>query len=613
MRCPVVDPRDDTPGTAPGPPAGRLGDAPGDGGRAAEDASWVVAARGGDDEAVDRVFDRWFDPVYDVAWRIVRDRDAAADVAQDVFLAAWRGLDDLEQPASFGGWVRRIARNRALNRLDRERRSVPDDERAAAALDRSAPDVDLTAAMGEREQHDLVWAAARALGERDASLLDLHLRHGLGAGAIADELGVTANNAHQLLHRLKGKLAGAIRAWVLWRAGEGRCAGLDRAIAGAGLVSFGAEAVRVIDRHARACDGCAERQQLRLAPEALFAAMPIMAAPPLLKAEAAAALGQAGVPMAGSAAAAPAASGGSGAPGSGAADGPEPGGGPDAEVGVEPGGAPDAEVEAGLEPNGAPDAEVEVGVEPGGAPDAEAGLDVPTFGGGGLLGAGDGPGTGDPAAIEGPGDAAGGGVPVRRVALVAVAVVVLLVVAGVAGLAASGGDDGDTAGVADPTAGEESPASAAAGEPGAGSVKPSPGSGSAKPAPAPPGDTTATTAVPGEPGTTAGSGTTAPTGDPAPPPPPEQPPPPPPDPDPPTIGGFRATAGEQCGATPSQRLVQLAWQSEGGESATISGPGGTSTHEASGTTTRCVPVPTGTFTLTVTGPGGTATATTSAG
>ncbi|HET9609949.1 MAG TPA: sigma-70 family RNA polymerase sigma factor [Acidimicrobiales bacterium] len=526
----MVDPRDDTPGTAPGPPAGRLGDAPGDGGRAAEDASWVVAARGGDDEAFGRLFDRWFDPVYDVAWRIVRDRDTAADVAQDVFLAAWQGLDGLEQPASFGGWVRRIARNRALNRLDRERRSVPDDERAAAALDRSAPDVDLTAAMDEREQHDLVWAAARALGERDASLLDLHLRHGLGAGAIADELGVTANNAHQLLHRLKGKLAGAIRAWVLWRAGEGRCAGLDRAIAGAGLVSFGAEAVRVIDRHARACDGCAERQQLRLAPEALFAAMPIMAAPPLLKAEAAAALGQAGVPMAGSAAAAPAAGGGSGAPGSGAADGPEP-----------------------------------------------------------------------------------GGVPVRRVALVAVAVVVLLVVAGVAGLAARGGGDGDTAGAAGPTAGEESPASSAAREPGAGSVKPSPGSGSAKPAPAPPGDTTATTAVPGEPGTTAGSGTTAPTGDPAPPPPPGQPPPPPPDPDPPTIGGFRATAGEQCGATPSQRLVQLAWQSAGGESATISGPGGTSTHEASGATTRCVPVPTGTFTLTVTGPGGTATATTSAG
>ena len=610
MRCPVVDPSDDTPGAAPGPPAGRPGDATSDDGRAAEDASWVVAARGGDDEAFGRLFDRWFDPVYDVAWRIVHDRDTAAEVAQDVFLAAWQGLDGLAQPASFGGWVRRIARNRALNRLDRELRSVPDDEQAEAALDRSAPDVDLTAAMNEREQHDLVWAAARALGERDASLLDLHLRHGLGAPAIADELGVTANNAHQLLHRLKGKLAGAIRAWVLWRAGEGRCAGLDRAIAGAGLVSFGAEAVRVIDRHARACDGCAERQQLRLAPEALFAAMPVIAAPPLVKAEAAAALGQAGVPMAGSATAASGPDGGgsgasgdagtgaggdgTGAAGPGAGHGREAGRG-EAGGGADGGGpgAPGSGAADGPEPGGT--AEVQVGAAAGGAPEVQAGA-----------------GAGGSAEVQV--GAAAGGTSARRVALVAVAVVVLLlVVAGVAGLAASGGGDGDTAGAAGPASGDESPPPPAPGDPGAGSVKPSPGSGSAKPAPAPPGDTTATTTVPGGPGTTAGSGTTAPTGDPTPPPPPEEPPPSTPIPDPPTIGGFRAAAGEQCGATPSERLVQLAWQSEGGESATVSGPGGTSTHGASGTTTRCVPVPTGTFTLTVTGPGGTATATTSAG
>ena len=322
-----MDPPDDAVGTTAGPP-GRP-----------DDGAWVLAARAGDPEAFGRLFDRWFDPVYDVAWRIVRNRDTAAEVAQDVFLAAWQGLDGLERPASFGGWVRRIARNRALNRLERERRSVPDDEQAAGALDRSAPEVDMTAGLDEREQQALVWAAASALGERDASLLDLHLRHGLGAADIADELGVTANNAHQLLHRLKSKLAGAVRAWVLWRDGGRGCDGLDAALTGAGLTAFGAEAVRVVGRHVRGCETCAERQQLRVAPEALFAAMPIMVAPTMLRVEAAAALGEAGVPMAGSATAAGGAGtagegvgggGGTGDTGSGVADGPEPGAGPDA-------------------------------------------------------------------------------------------------------------------------------------------------------------------------------------------------------------------------------------------------------------------------------------------
>jgi hypothetical protein len=56
--------------------------------------------------------------------------------------------------------------------------------------------------------------------------------------------------------------------------------------------------------------------------------------------------------------------------------------------------------------------------------------------------------------------------------------------------------------------------------------------------------------------------------------------------------------------------VLLAWQSTGGDSATIAGPGGTTAEPASGDATRCLPVPSGwTFTLTVTGPGGTASAT----
>ena len=56
----------------------------------------------------------------------------------------------------------------------------------------------------------------------------------------------------------------------------------------------------MVDRHARDCATCEERRELRLAPEALFAAVPIAAAPPILKAEAASALAHAGVPMAGS-------------------------------------------------------------------------------------------------------------------------------------------------------------------------------------------------------------------------------------------------------------------------------------------------------------------------
>ena len=264
----------------------------------AEDARLVTASRAGDPTAFPALFDRWFDRCVDVAWRILLDRDAAADVTQEAFLAAWQGLDGLRDPASFGGWVLRMARNRALDRLARDRRAVAvGDDRLALAVDGS-PRTDETAAVLTRaEDADLVWAASAALGERDASLLDLHLRHELAVAEIAEAMGVTPNNAPQLLFRLRKKLSGAIRAWVLWRDGDPSCDSLAAVLAAAGITRFGAEAVRVTARHVEDCADCASRQHLRLAPEALFAAVPVAPVAPDVKAQVAASLQAEGVPV----------------------------------------------------------------------------------------------------------------------------------------------------------------------------------------------------------------------------------------------------------------------------------------------------------------------------
>jgi RNA polymerase sigma factor (sigma-70 family) len=266
-----------------------------------DDADLVLATRAGDGDAFGILFDRWFDRVWDVAWHVVRDREVAAEVAQDVFLVAWQRIDDLREPAAFGGWLLRTSRNRALNRLERERRTTPaggtGDPVMAVLPD---PGTDPATAAEDRSRDELVWAAAAALGERDASVLDLHLRHGLTPAEIAKALDVAPNHAHQLLFRLKERLAAAIRSWVLWRHGVPRCADLRAALAGAGVAAFGPDAVRAIGRHAGGCEACAADRDEVLAPERLFAMVPVALAPPLLKAKAAAALQAGGVPMAGS-------------------------------------------------------------------------------------------------------------------------------------------------------------------------------------------------------------------------------------------------------------------------------------------------------------------------
>ena len=218
------------------------------------DAGWVVASLSGDPAAFGHLYDAWFDKVYDVALRINRDRDVAAEVAQDAFLSAWRNLGSLEDPGTFGGWLLRIARNGAYNRQRKEQRSQPVDDRGLAVIeavgasptsapqgfgveDRLSASSDPSRAMEDAELADLVWDAAAALGERDVEVLDLQLRHGLSPAEIGEVVGLNRNAANQLVHRVRKRLDAAIRARVLWRGGAPACPDLDRLLRSAGIAA----------------------------------------------------------------------------------------------------------------------------------------------------------------------------------------------------------------------------------------------------------------------------------------------------------------------------------------------------------------------------------------
>jgi RNA polymerase sigma factor (sigma-70 family) len=265
----------------------------------ADDVELARRATAGDGEAFGQLFERWFDRVFDVAWHVVRNRDTAAEVAQDAFAAAWQQITTLRQPGSFGGWLLRIGRNRALDRLARDLRSRPlGDEEVLVVLDgeqRSSADPGV--AVAEQERDDLVWAASAALGAEDASLLGLHLRHGLDPGDLAAELGVEPNAAYQRLFRLRKRLGDAIGSWTLWQRGSPACSALQAQLAGAGASRFDRATSTMISTHASECDDCESRRKLVLSPEALFAASPLVLADPAVKARVAAALSSSGVPV----------------------------------------------------------------------------------------------------------------------------------------------------------------------------------------------------------------------------------------------------------------------------------------------------------------------------
>jgi RNA polymerase sigma factor (sigma-70 family) len=281
--------------------------------RGAEDVDDVLAAQAGNGDAFARLYERWFDRVLDLAFRVVHDRSLAADIAQDAFLSAHRNLASLADPFAFGGWLLRIARNRAYDRSERERRAVAVDDAQFASIERSGGSA-MSAPSGfgvedrlarasrpeeaaeDNELAALLWDAADALGDRDRDVLDLHLRHGLDPAEIAEVIGINRNAANQTMHRVRQRLAAAIGARVLWRSGAPKCAALQAELDAADVVGFGSESSRLIDRHAAHCEDCDAQRRIRLDPAVLFAATPILSVP-ALKAKVALALAAEGVPV----------------------------------------------------------------------------------------------------------------------------------------------------------------------------------------------------------------------------------------------------------------------------------------------------------------------------
>jgi RNA polymerase sigma-70 factor (ECF subfamily) len=83
--------------------------------REVEDGDLIARARRKDVEAFNLLVSRWEKRVFNYLLRLVRGREDALDLSQDVFLKAYQNLGKLEDDQRFGPWLFRIAHNEAYS------------------------------------------------------------------------------------------------------------------------------------------------------------------------------------------------------------------------------------------------------------------------------------------------------------------------------------------------------------------------------------------------------------------------------------------------------------------------------------------------------------------
>ncbi|HEY5053381.1 MAG TPA: RNA polymerase sigma factor [Solirubrobacterales bacterium] len=110
-------------------------------GKRAGEAALVRAAQGGSEEALEALFRRHWQGAHRAAYLIVRDSQAAEDIAQEAFLAAIRVLDRFDRRRPFRPWLHRIVVNRAIDhtRARKLRRETAADAALAETIAEESP------------------------------------------------------------------------------------------------------------------------------------------------------------------------------------------------------------------------------------------------------------------------------------------------------------------------------------------------------------------------------------------------------------------------------------------------------------------------------------------
>jgi RNA polymerase sigma-70 factor (ECF subfamily) len=104
--------------------------------RESNDQDLLKRLRAGDERAIAELADTYGTKIYQLAFRYLRNKEDAEEVAQDVLLKVYRKVDAFRGDAALSSWIYRITFNAAMSRLRTARYQRSQDE--AGQLDTDA-------------------------------------------------------------------------------------------------------------------------------------------------------------------------------------------------------------------------------------------------------------------------------------------------------------------------------------------------------------------------------------------------------------------------------------------------------------------------------------------
>ena len=161
----------------------------------------------GDHQAYAGLVNRYQNYVFTLTLRMVKNREDAEEVAQDVFIKAYKYLADFRGASKFTTWLYTIVNNTCISFLRKKKLDIHslDNEKVFEAAD--SLDSGMRANMVEQKSKlAMVNDAINLLNPDDAQIITLFYKAEQSLEETAEILGVETNAAKVRLHRARTRL-----------------------------------------------------------------------------------------------------------------------------------------------------------------------------------------------------------------------------------------------------------------------------------------------------------------------------------------------------------------------------------------------------------------------
>ena len=190
------------------------------GAQVAEEIQWIKRAQQGDAEAFAPLVAKHQKRVFSLAYHLVRRRDEVEDLAQEIFIKAFRAIRSYNFQSSFATWLSRIATNHCYDYLRHERASRVSfywqmGENSQQELEANAESLPELALNHEEQMvlKDLVGKLLDRAPENDKEILVLKELQDYSVEEIAEILELKPTTVKVRLHRARKRMLEDLRQW----------------------------------------------------------------------------------------------------------------------------------------------------------------------------------------------------------------------------------------------------------------------------------------------------------------------------------------------------------------------------------------------------------------